>query len=164
MRRLIEIGQLSTPQRGAHRALGFQPPLWRQLADQASQRRTRKHAQAVAICNADFGQPLILPQGHFTSDPAHGGCDLHGKQLRKVIVAVPASPPTRFRTGSLLPLFRQFPDLGRLGRIRSVSRRKSASLTARRMKLARWRLAAGAILSMACNVASSKWTRTWGIL
>ena len=48
-------------------------------------------------------------------------------------------------------------------RIRSVSRRKRASFTVRRMKSARLRFAAGATLSMACSVASSKWTKTWGI-
>ena len=139
---------------------------------------------AVAVSNAGLGQAFVLSQGYFAGHPAHRRRDFCSNEFREVVVGV---VPAQQQHSTLAHGLRQdgAPDLKLLhpsgsfqtstdstasgcsryaSRIRSVSRRKRASLTARRMKSARWRLAAGAIRSMACNVASSKWTRTWGIV
>ncbi len=184
--KLVQVGQFSPAKSGAHRAPNFNPPLWVQTARLTGERLASDHPQVVAVHDAILRQPLDRAQLDFAGHVADRGCDFDGDELVEVrITIVPADE----QHGPLLGGLPQFgpPDVELphpfhscadsqvsassaesgcsryASRIRSVSHWKRASFTALRMKSARWRLAAGAIRSIAFSVDSSKWTQTWGI-
>ena len=183
---LVQVRQFAPAKSGSHRALDVDPSIRAQAAHLTGERLAGDHPQVVAVGNAILGQTFRLAQRDFAGHVPDRRGDFNGDELVEVGISVVAADEQHGPPSGWLPQFGP-PDVELphsfhssaesqvsassaesgcsryASRMRSVSRWKRASFTAFLMKSARWRLAAGAIRSIAFSVDSSKWTKTWGM-